>query len=51
MFGSGERNFVSYENIHSIGDKVLVNIKLALPEPDEEEEKDENVLGRIGLKL
>jgi sporulation protein YlmC with PRC-barrel domain len=49
IFGSGDKNLVLYENIHSIGDKVLVNIKFI--EPEEEEEKDEFGLNRIGLGL
>lgn len=49
-FGSGDKSFVLYENIHSIGDKVLVNIKMPAPQ-EEEEEKDEFGLKRIGLGL
>jgi sporulation protein YlmC with PRC-barrel domain len=52
-FGSGEKTFVSYENIHSIGDKVLVNIKVSqsTENKENEEEKDEFGLNRIGLRL
>jgi sporulation protein YlmC with PRC-barrel domain len=51
IFGSGEKTLVSYENIHSIGDKVLVNINFSRPEEKQEEEKDELGLNRFGLKL
>ncbi len=51
LFGSGEKQFVPYENIHSIGDKVLVNIKFVKPEEDEEKEKDELGLNRFGLRI
>ncbi len=44
---SGEKKYVSYENIHSIGDKVLVNIKYSPPE----EENDEFGLNRLGLRF
>ena len=50
VFGSGERNLVLYENIHSIGDKILVNIKFQAPEKNEGEE-EENMLDRFGLKI
>jgi len=45
IFGSGEKSSVLYENIHSIGDKVLVNIKFSVP--TEDEEKDESILDRF----
>ncbi len=48
IFGSGEKNFILYENIHSIGDKILVNIKFSAPEKSEE---GENLLSQFGLKL
>jgi sporulation protein YlmC with PRC-barrel domain len=44
---SGEKKFVLYENIHSIGDKILVNIKISPPE----EENDEFSLNRFGLRF
>ncbi len=47
IFGSGERKLVLYENIHSIGDKILVNIKFSAPEQNEEE----SMLDRFNLRL
>lgn len=50
IFGSGERNLVLYENIHSIGDKILVNIKFSKAVKSEGEE-EENMLDRFGLRI
>lgn len=55
LFGSSEKQFVLYENIHSIGDKVLVNINNTPPaqvkKEEEEEENDEFGLNRIRSNL
>lgn len=52
LFGSGEKKIILYENIHSIGDKILVNINVPLTaEKEEEEEKDEFGLNRLNLKF
>ncbi len=50
IFVSGERNQVMYENIHSIGDKILVNIKFQASEKNEPQE-EENMLDRFGLRI
>jgi sporulation protein YlmC with PRC-barrel domain len=50
IFGSGEKNLVLYENIHSIGDKILVNIKFSTMEKNESEE-EENMLDRFNLRI
>ncbi len=52
LFGSSEKQFVLYENIHSIGDKVLVNINIPAPaEVKEEEDDDEFGLNKIRSNL
>ena len=51
LFGSGDRNLVSYDNIHSIGDKILVNIKFSAPKENRTEEEDENILDRFRMGL
>lgn len=50
IFGSGEKTLVPYENVHSIGDKILVNIKFSTTEKNESEE-EENILDRFNLGL
>lgn len=50
LLSSGEKKYVSYENIHSIGDKVLVNIKFS-PTKEETEDEDEFGLNRFRLKF
>jgi sporulation protein YlmC with PRC-barrel domain len=50
IFGSGERNLVLYEHIHSIGDKILVNIKFSAVEKNESDE-EENMLDRFNLRI
>ena len=49
LIGSKPRQMVPYENIFSIGDKVLVNIKFTAPEKEEEE--DTLGLGRFNLRI
>lgn len=44
-FGSGERKFVSYDSIHSIGDKVLINIRITQTKKEEEEESGSDRFG------
>ena len=55
LFGSSEKQFVLYENIHSIGDKVLVNINITQPaevkKEEEEEDDDEFGLNKIKSSL
>ena len=46
MFRSSPKKFVSYDNIHSIGDKILVNTHFTVTE---EEDKDEFGLNRFKL--
>jgi len=49
IFGSGEKTSVLYENIHSIGDKILANIKFSTAEKNEPEE--ESMLDSFRLRL
>lgn len=44
-FRSGPKQFVPYENIHSIGDKILINTHFTV----KEEDKDEFGLNRFKL--
>lgn len=50
IFGSGESTLVLHENIHSIGDKILVNIKISTTEKNEYEE-EESILDRFNLRF
>ena len=50
IFGSGDRSLVLYENIHSIGDKILVNIKF-LPAEKGESEEEGSMLDRFNLRI
>jgi sporulation protein YlmC with PRC-barrel domain len=50
IFGSGEKTLVLYENIHSIGDKILVNIKFSAVGKNEPGE-EESMLDRFNLRL
>ena len=50
IFGSGERNLVLYENVHSIGDKILVNIRFSPAEKGELEEEG-SMLDRFNLRI
>jgi sporulation protein YlmC with PRC-barrel domain len=51
LFGSSEKKFILYENIHSIGDKVLVNINITPPAEEEKDDDDEFGLNRIRSNL
>ncbi|HTX61113.1 MAG TPA: PRC-barrel domain-containing protein [Methanobacterium sp.] len=48
IMGSKPKQFISYEHIYSIGDKILVSIKIAPAEPEEE---DSLGLGRFNLNF
>jgi len=45
MFRSSPKKYILYENIHSIGDKILINTHLTVTEED----KDEFGLNRFKL--